>query len=87
MGGIIWRLSGAAARTGSVKEINNNNNMDNTKEKHGEFQKRTNNTETKSKNLNSIESVGNIRILEVVWLFGINVRIVDTIGFIATYKL
>ena len=63
-GGIIGRLSGAAARTGSLEEIKNNNSMDNTKKKHGEFQKKTNNTEIKIKNCNSIEIIVNIRTIE-----------------------
>ena len=57
-------MSGAAARTGRLEEIKNNSNLDNTKKKHGEFQKKTNNTESKIKNGNSIEIIVNIRTIE-----------------------
>ena len=48
-------MSGAAARTGSLKEINNNKNMDSMRKRAGEFQKRTNKTAAKNKNLNYID--------------------------------
>ena len=48
-------MSGAAARTGSLKELNNNKNMDSRKKRSGGFQKRTNRAETKNKNLDYID--------------------------------
>ena len=48
-------MSGAAARTGSLKEINNNKNMDSRRKRSGGFQKRTGKTETKNKNLDYVD--------------------------------
>ena len=48
-------MSGAAARTGSLKEINNNKHMDSIRKRSGGFQKRTSRTETKNKNLDYID--------------------------------
>ena len=44
-------MSGAAARTGTVKQIKNNKKEINMEKTSGGFQKKTNDTKTKNRNL------------------------------------